>query len=451
MKSRQTIAITTIMIIFSILALPALATNDIAVNKSGNSTAYTTSATWAELENVSISTGTGNTTLTASYTVTTNYSGAIAYGGFYKDGVQLYVFNMSTITYPISGAYTITFAETVGTHYYALKVYSTAGRKSTIYNRNLTATYLNDVSILTNDTAQITRPQVTGQEGVDTAQNTSTLALETNTSELQGKIDSVNTSVSALQVNDTTHDALFDYVNTTYLLNATYNGDFPNATVAGNLANWNSTFNGTYDGFLVMINALQVNDTYFNGSVFPLSANFRNDTISAIQGVDVAQNATIADIQGVDITQNMSMSALQGVNTAQNTSVSDLQGVNTAQNASITNINATVNGTNRVQGKIAFSINSSTRVNNSNITILPAPYNGEVAGLNITVVEGAGTANVSLFISNTYAGNVNLSSGSYASTMGLALAFTESDILRWKLDTASTNLRFTVSTVTRRS
>lgn len=719
MKSRQIIVITVVALILFLLPSLAEATNDVSVNSSGNSTDYVTSATWSELENVSIATGTGNTTLIASYTVSTNSTLAIAYGGFYKDGVQIYVFNMTAVSNMVSGAYHITVTETAGTHWYALRAYSTAGKKGTVYNRNLTVMYLNDgaygsaggegnvssvvgapagvLDCTGTDSVTCTIAQAaTGTSGYLSSADWNTFNAKitnattqiniTQVTNLRSEQDAQNTSISTLQTNDTVHDSKFNWVNSTYLPNSTYNGNFPNSTVAGNLANWNSTYNGTYDGFLAMITALRVNDTddrAFVNATFVTKSELNNtvqitisrvtslqSTLDAInlssannntasQGRDDAMNTSSAanntasisrddainsskinktdattcsagqgskwngtgfecftdqtsaftlngisgsaNVYGSDsvtvttVGSNINLSApglsvtnasvnpftfnlsngtigsvpearltlnypthaaVHSLNDSTNhtgslnysrlnnisinlSAVANLTGTladayissattwnakigsiagsapivattigtavtltcnvaNSTQagclsssdwstfNSKITNATAQItqsqvtgllaafsqqadnntyfNSTFSRQGDnntyfnstfkpgvIPFSVNSSVRVNGSVIQSIPGPYAGTITSLNITVVEGSGTANISWYVSDTLIGNVSLLSGSYGSTTGLAAPISTGDTIKAVLDNASTNLRMVTTARTQRS
>jgi hypothetical protein len=146
-----------------------------------------------------------------------------------------------------------------------------------------------------------------------------------------------NTSILQLQLNDTNDEA---YVNNTFIKIITYNGNFPNNTISNfqslfdylnitklnktdsilesNVTNLISDLNGklnisTYSGDFPnsSIYQLQLNDTYFNGSVFPLSENFRNDTISNnynyFQSLFNTQNQTNINFGNNDTYQNNSI------------------------------------------------------------------------------------------------------------------------------------------------
>lgn len=715
MKSRQLIAILAVALILFLVPTLAKAANNVSVNSSTNNSLLQLSATWTEYENLSLSPGTAGTTkIVIALNGKVNYSTAMIYGRFKRNGAVISTFNITASTYPDTVTYYYPYSESSGTPYYTFEAYSTAGRKGEIYNRTFLTEFISSGSYgtgsggagnvssvtgapvgildctgtdaitcalaqasassggylsaadwnifnskITNATAQITRSQVTGQEGVDTTQNT---------------------SISNLQTNDTTHDSKFNYVNATYLPNSTYNGNFPNTSLSNylliatygsnfpnsSLANYLliTTYNGNYPNSTVSsksstwdakADATYANQTFYNKSgipactgtdkltnttgvltcatdqtssfslngisgaatingdatvsvsvsgsninlsapgltvtnvtVDPYKVNASNLTGSINQSVIIglpesrlslnypthAQNHTL---NGSDHTGNLNWSRLDNItvnlsaisnltgqlidayiasattwnakissvagsspivattvgtavtvtcnvvnstqagclssadwttfngkttlaivnasaqiaisqvtalqatldamdlssannNTAslgrdatQNASISILQQADAYFNGSgfpasanfrndtITGINATLNGTNRVRGMIGFSTNSSVRLNGSDINSVPAPYDGQITDLNITVVSGTGTANVSWYVSGSYVGSVNLTSGSFASTAGLSAAFTTSDTIKATLDSASSNLRFSTTARTRRS
>ncbi len=289
-----------------LLVLPiAGATYDVVSGIASNSTEYTTTANYVELHNISLATGTGTTFLKASWDARINFTAPL-YGRFMRDGVSLGRFNLAQSVYAQAGSYELAFNESIGTHQYGFEVYS--NKKGTIYSRNFSAVFLNNGSYgssdLTNETIQITRSQVTGQESVDTFQNTTSSALQVNDSYFNGSVfpnstnfrnDSIpgkldistysgnfpNTTIAGYNGNYP-NSSLVNYLLTAtyagnfpnnslinYLLISAYNGNYPNSTVAANLANWNATYNTSYNTLLsnapnttVAVNLVNWNATY---------------------------------------------------------------------------------------------------------------------------------------------------------------------------------------------
>jgi len=287
-----------------LLLIPtAGAVYDVVSGIASNGTPFTTSASYEELHNITLATGTGTTFMKASWEAGMNFTVPL-YGRFMRDGVSLGRFNLTQSVYIQVGSYEIAFNETAGTHQYGWEVYS--NKKGTIYSRNFSAVFLkngtygtgtggsgNITSItgapagvltctgtdditctvtqaatgasgylsstdwntfnskLTNATAQITRSQVTGQEGVDTGQNSTSTALQVNDTYFNGSVfpnstNFRNDSISG-KLDTSTYSGNFpnsSLVN--YLLTSFYNGNYPNLTVSGNLANWNATYNSSY-------------------------------------------------------------------------------------------------------------------------------------------------------------------------------------------------------------
>lgn len=300
MKSRQTVALTALVIILSFLALPALAANNVSVDASGNGTAFTTTATWTELENISITAGTtGVTSVLVSYIAAVNYSGAIIYGGIYRNGVQVNVFNMTSVTYMVTGAYETNYNETVGTHSYALKVYSTAGKKGTVYKRNISAKFLSAGGY------------GTGSGGA-------------------GNISSILCSPAG--VLDCTGTGEVTIALTQWMTNATAQINITQVTDHQELHDSVNTSVGERS------NAVYSNATFLNKSELNTTAQIGITQVTNLRGEQDAQNISITTIQGVDTTQNTSITNTQGVDSSQNTSISNIQGVDTAQNTSISNL-----------------------------------------------------------------------------------------------------------------
>lgn len=129
-------------IMFLLPSLVADAANNLAVNTSSNNTATNTAATWTEYENLTISTGAGNTTATLTISGKVNYSQAVMYGRIKRDGTVIESFNLTASTYPQTVTFVSPYTETAGTHYYAFEAYCTSGRLCTIYNRTFTVQQL---------------------------------------------------------------------------------------------------------------------------------------------------------------------------------------------------------------------------------------------------------------------------------------------------------------------
>ena len=214
-----------------LLISTAGAAYDVVSNISSSSTEYTTSASYGELHNISLATGTGTTFLAASWDARVNFTAPL-YGRFMRDGVSFGRFNLTQNVYATVGSYQISFAETTGTHYYGWEVYS--NKKGTIYSRNFSAFFL-----------------VNGSYGVSSTYNSTYAAYQALITALQS-----NDTVDRAYMNNTflpiaTYSG--DYPNSTlvnYLPISTYSGNFPNNTVAANLVNWNATFNSSYNALL---------------------------------------------------------------------------------------------------------------------------------------------------------------------------------------------------------
>lgn len=285
--------------------------NDVASVGTSNGTTTQLTATWTEYNNISIATGSGNTSVYLSAVVSTNSTQAKLYGRIKRDGTVIESINLSQSVYPETATLVIPVAETEATHIYTFEAYCTSGKLCTISNRTfsavfiktgsygtltnvttsspLTSTYGTTPNIacptcITNTTAQITRTQVIGQEGVDTGQNNSISALQTNDTyfnstvfpnstqfrndSIAGKEPSIPTGTSNQFLNGAKIWIVLGSVNISDFIVAAratiqgsstifYNSatgqisdmriDYANTTVAGNLANWNATYNATYD------------------------------------------------------------------------------------------------------------------------------------------------------------------------------------------------------------
>ena len=264
-----------LVILFTALLLLLLipvagAAYDVVSNISSNSTEYTTSATYGELHNISLATGTGTTFLTASWDARVNFTAPL-YGRFVRDGVSLGRFNLTQNVYATVGSYQISFAETTGTHYYGWEVYS--NKKGTIYSRNFSAFFLVNGSF--------------------------------SAASYNATYDAYQALISALQNNDTVDRA---YVNNTFLPILTYSGNFPNNTVAANLANWNATYNSSYNTLLtnapnttVAGNLVNWNATYnssyaYGGFDILFSNGTNNITVGTKAHVKAKYAGTLTDL-----------------------------------------------------------------------------------------------------------------------------------------------------------
>ncbi len=308
------LCITTILLLIP----SSVATYDVVSGIASNNTEYTTSASYEELHNLTLATGTGTTFLKASWDARVNFTAPL-YGRFMRDGVSLGRFNLTQSVYAQVGSYEIAFNETTGTHYYGLEVYS--NKKGTIYSRNFSVVFLKNGSYgtgtggsgnitsitgapagvldctgtdeitctvtqattgtsgylsstdwnafnskITNATAQINRSQVTGQEGVDTTQNASNSALQSNDTYFNGSI----------------------FPNSTQFRNDSINTKEPaiSSSTASKFYGWDKTFK---DILISYVSGLQETLNAMNYS----SAS--NNTASV--GRDNAINATISIIQ----------------------------------------------------------------------------------------------------------------------------------------------------------
>ncbi len=295
--------------LFLFLIPIAGATYDVVSNISSNSTEYTSSSSYGELHNISLATGAGTTFLTASWDAGMSFSAPL-YARFLRDGVSFGRFNMTQNVYATVGSYQISFAETAGTHYYGWQVYS--NKKGFIYSRNFSAFFLvngsygSNVSSVTAEspltytgtTDVIIKDERTTYPNSTVAGNLAnwnatynatydtkpTLAV-VNASALLGGTAQVTGLDTALAGKLAIATYSGDFPNSTlinYLLTSTYSGNFPNSTVAGNLANWNATYNSTYagttstvDGNLASWNATY-NSSYASGGFDVLFTNGSN-------------------------------------------------------------------------------------------------------------------------------------------------------------------------------
>jgi hypothetical protein len=199
------------------------ATYDVVSGIASNSTVYTTSASYGELHNISLATGDGITFLKASWEAQMNFTAPL-YGRFMRDGMSLGRFNLTQSVYAQVGAYEMAFNETEGTHYYGFEVYS--NKKGWIYSRNFSAVFLKNGSYGSGAGGAGNVSSVTGAPaGVLDASGTDDITLTLNPMGTNFRNDTISTQGTA-------------------------------------------------------IDALKVNDSYFNGSVFRNSTNFRNDSIS---------------------------------------------------------------------------------------------------------------------------------------------------------------------------
>ncbi|MFA6315677.1 MAG: hypothetical protein WC648_04920, partial [Candidatus Paceibacterota bacterium] len=171
--------------------------------------------------------------------------------------------------------------------------------------------------------------------------------------------------------------------------------------------------NGTYDdGTTALISALQANDTYFNGTAFPNSTSFRNDTAvmannTANLANTTANNAEPAISQGVSPQFWMFNKTWQNITTSWITEGTNLFFTNaSAINAvqSILDLMNTSSATNNTASQGRDNLINSTKANKSDI--------GEFTGGTIgsgRYGTGIVTANISDF--STYNATYSLGGG----------------------------------------
>lgn len=277
----------TALAVLLFLSSLAMGANDVVTAYQSNGTSRDMTPIWTEYQNVSLDTGTGNTSIYLSAVVSTNSTQAKLFGRIKHDGAVVETITLSRSIYSEVATYVGSVTETAGTHNYTFEAYCTEGKLCTIYNATLSVQNLKtgDYASLSevNSSAQVTRSQVTGQEGVDTGQNT---------------------TIVTLQGNDTTDQAFvnitfptFNWVNVSTLLSSI-------AQVSGlqeilNAINISAYTNRTYmqgitDGINITLAALQVNSTYFNGSVFPNSTQF-NNRVNVTANITVPNHLIIPD------------------------------------------------------------------------------------------------------------------------------------------------------------
>jgi hypothetical protein len=252
------------------------ATYDVVSNISSNGTKYTTTASYVELQNISLATGIGTTFLKASWDAGMNFSAPL-YARFLRDGVSFGRFNLTQSTYTQAGSYEISFAETAGTHYYGFEVYS--NKKGTIYSRNFSAIFL---------------VNGTYGGGADTLQNTSISALQANDTYFNGTLFPNSTSFR----NDTAVIAN----NTANLANTTANNAEPAISQGTSPQFW--MFNKTWQNMTT---------SWITEGTGLFFTNAR--AISAVQSVLDMMNTSSATNNtnsiNVDNIQNTSINALQ--------------------------------------------------------------------------------------------------------------------------------------------
>ncbi len=400
MRSKQAIVILTIISLFLLFPFIAdAAGNTVATNLSGNVTQNDTSAIWSELENLSLSTSTGNTTITASWDARVNYTGAALYGKFVHDGISLGTFNITQSSYPQSGSYTTTVAETAGTHYYGFQVYSAAGRKGSIYSRNFTVQYLATGEYLTSTYNASYNTWIAGLQGNDTVINTTIASL-------QGNDTLINASIAALQGNDT-------LINASIL--GVQNNDTTQAAKDIALGNNDTTLSNKDI-------ELGNNDTAFSAKDIALG---NNDTVHDSKDVALGNNDTqlyswlalnntrVLGTENNDTTFNGWLN--QNVRSTASPTFSTVNANLSANNATITTANIT-----NLHGNANGNVNASG-VNFTNATNLQADYSYLVkpcfGGL-LTCAENGGTRVID-YIDTSVSKVVNSSAQNLAATGGV--------------------------------
>ncbi len=227
----------------------------------------------------------------------------------------------------------------------------------------------------------------------------------------------VNANVNVVQIgisqiNQTNGEKFSEVVMpASYITNATVN---PYITVFANITGLQDTLNamnlssatndtasqGRDDTQNVSIMALQINDTYFNGSFFPLSVDFRNDT------------AVIAN--------------------------------NTANLA---------NSSNRIAGgfDVLFTNGSNVLVAGTKSHV-KAKYAGVLTDLTAHSVE-TGSINISAYnlTLGTYIGSVVITTGTNGSTSGLSYDFAKGDWLNLTISSVTNIKQVTAAVQTTRS
>jgi len=469
-----------LVILFAILLLLipiSSAAYDVVSNISSNSTEYTTSASYGELHNISLATGAGTTFLTASWDARVNFTAPL-YGRFLRDGVSFGRFNLTQNVYATVGSYQISFEETAGTHQYGWEVYS--NKKGTIYSRNFSAFFLVNGSYgtgagggnvssvtgapagvldctgtdeitctitqsttgasgylsstdwntfnskITNATAQINRSQVSGQEGVDTTQNTSISNSQSNDTYFNGTVFSQSTEFK----NSTAVTAN----NTANLANTTANNAEPAISQGVSPQFW--MFNKTWQN---------ITTTWITEGVNLWFTNAR--AISAVQNILNAMNASSAAnntaSQGRDDAQNISIDAntntIAGNLAAWNATYNaTYDATTTTVNGNLANWNATYNSSYASGGFDVLFTNGSNVLAAGTKAHVKAKYAGTLTDLTARSFE-TGSINISAYnlTLGTYIGSVVITAGTDGSTTGLSYAFAKGD---W--------LNLTVSSVT---
>jgi hypothetical protein len=239
--------------------------------------------------------------------------------------------------------------------------------------------------------------------------------------------------------------------------------DYPNSTVAGNLANWNSTYNASYltssynatydakptttyvndaDNLRLLISTYTGNFPNSSLANYLLTAtysgNFPNSSILSLQTNDSNDRAFVNDTF-------LPITTYSG-NFPNSTVASNLANWNATYNSSYENRSITIiisNGSSAIATGIK-----------GDVTI---PFNGTILE-STGMADQSGSCNVS-FWKDTYAnypptaadvvGYVNISSATKVQNTGLSYAVTRGDILRFNVDSCTTITRETVSLTVR--
>ncbi len=351
-----------VIIALLLLSLPyaVRATNDIATAIQSNGTLVELTAIWAELQNVSLATGIGNTTVSITVNIATNYSTATAYGRIKRDNVVLETFNLSKSYYAETVTFIAPVTETEGTHIYTFEAYCTAGRRCQIYNRTFSVQYLNTGSFGTG-----------GGEGG----NASYPINLSNTSQIIGTlaIDTTqNTSISALRMNDTYFNGTIfpqstEFQNST-AVTANNTANLANSTVNANLGNWNSTYNATYAN---VNSSVQISRSQVTGQI----------------GVDDIQNATLTDSKTNDTIHDAKFDA-QNITNNLKLNKTDL---NATVNINVSNATGTLSPDRLANNQKWFNANfmfgNGTGVATGIMNTYEIPKNGTVNFVRITTVN----------------------------------------------------------------
>ncbi len=341
--SRNTLIKLAILSILAVLlfSLPSVVrgANDLASAINSNGTVTPLTSTFTEYGNLSIATGSGNTTVTISGVATVNSSTAQILGRIKRDGVIIESFNLTQSPYQQTFSFTAPVTETTGTHIYTFEANVTPGKKGTFYNRTFSVIFLVTGSFAASVTNVTATSPLTSTYGA-----TPNLACNQASGSQAGCLDSGNFTkftdtnatatthtgqISTLQSNDTYHDA--NITSLKHRLNSTESND----TSLFSYSTSNSTrISNTESNDTTLFSWLGLNSTRIANLEVWLSLN--NTRVSNLESWLGLNSTRIGNLETWLGLNNSRTTNLESWSASNNTRIGTLESNDTTHNTRLT-------------------------------------------------------------------------------------------------------------------